>query len=133
MQLDPAARPSQPGLDPLGVMVTGIIQSAFGQRELTRPNAVQTAQAHAGQPGASVRVHVKPSGALHQQCVRAASAAQRDLPKADKRIPLRVGAETYAAFRSVASTAKANRASVLDTVRFVISAKQSGDALVGVG
>jgi len=31
------------------------------------------------------------------------------------------GAETYAAFRSVISTAKANRASVLDTVRFVIS------------
>ncbi len=29
------------------------------------------------------------------------------------------GAETYAAFRSVVSTAKANRASVLDTVRFV--------------
>jgi transposase len=43
------------------------------------------------------------------------------------------GAETYAAFRSVVSTAKANRASVLDTVRFVISAKRSGDALAGAG
>jgi len=43
------------------------------------------------------------------------------------------GAETYAAFRSVVSTAKANRASVLDTVRFVISAKRSGKALAGVG
>ena len=43
------------------------------------------------------------------------------------------GAETYAAFRSVVSTAKANRASVLDTVRFVISAKRSGEALAGAG
>ena len=34
------------------------------------------------------------------------------------------GAETYAAFRSVVSTAKANGASVLDTVRFVLSAKR---------
>jgi len=43
------------------------------------------------------------------------------------------GAQTYAAFRSVVSTAKANRASVLDTVRFVISAKRPGDALAGAG
>ena len=43
------------------------------------------------------------------------------------------GAETYAAFRSVASTAKANRASVLDTVRFVISTKRPGEPLAGVG
>ena len=43
------------------------------------------------------------------------------------------GAETYAAFRSVVSTAKANRASVLDTVRFVISAKRYGDTLAGAG
>ena len=43
------------------------------------------------------------------------------------------GAETYAAFRSVVSTAKANRASVLDTVRFVISAKRLSDALAGAG
>jgi transposase len=43
------------------------------------------------------------------------------------------GAETYAAFRSVVSTAKAYRASVLDTVRFVISTKRSGDALAGAG
>jgi transposase len=33
------------------------------------------------------------------------------------------GAETYASFRSVVSTAKANGASVLDTVRFVLSAR----------
>jgi transposase len=33
------------------------------------------------------------------------------------------GAETYAAFRSVVSTAKANSASVLDTVRFVLSSQ----------
>jgi transposase len=43
------------------------------------------------------------------------------------------GAETYAAFRSVVSTAKANRASVLDTVRFVISAKRPGESLAGAG
>jgi len=43
------------------------------------------------------------------------------------------GAETYAAFRSVVSTAKANRASVLDTVRFVISARRPGDTLAGAG
>jgi transposase len=33
------------------------------------------------------------------------------------------GAETYAAFRSVVGTAKANRASVLDVLRFVLAAK----------
>jgi hypothetical protein len=43
------------------------------------------------------------------------------------------GAETYAAFRSVVSTAKANRVSVLDTVRFVISAKRPGETLAGTG
>lgn len=43
------------------------------------------------------------------------------------------GAETYAAFRSVVSTAKANKASVLDTVRFVLSTKPSAESLEGVG
>jgi len=43
------------------------------------------------------------------------------------------GAETYAAFRSVVSTAKANRASVLKTVRFVLSAKPDNEALARVG
>jgi transposase len=43
------------------------------------------------------------------------------------------GAETYAAFRSVVSTAKANGASVLDTVRFTLSAKRSGEAIAGAG
>jgi transposase len=43
------------------------------------------------------------------------------------------GAETYAAFRSVVSTSKANRASVLDTVRFVISAKRPSDTLAAAG
>jgi transposase len=33
------------------------------------------------------------------------------------------GAETYAAFRSIVSTAKANAASVFDTIRFVLAAK----------
>jgi hypothetical protein len=36
-------------------------------------------------------------------------------------------------FRSVVSTAKANRASVLDTVRFVLSAKRPGEAISGAG
>ena len=43
------------------------------------------------------------------------------------------GAETYAAFRSVVSTAKANSASVLDTVRFVLSAKPVVEPLAGPG
>ncbi len=43
------------------------------------------------------------------------------------------GAETYAAFRSVVSTAKANGASILDTVQFVMSAKQTGGLLPGAG
>jgi len=33
------------------------------------------------------------------------------------------GAETYAAFRSVVSTAKANAALVFNTIRFVLAAK----------
>ena len=43
------------------------------------------------------------------------------------------GPETYAAFRSVVSTAKANRASVYDTIRFVLSAKRTAEAVAGVG
>ena len=43
------------------------------------------------------------------------------------------GAEAYAAFRSVFSTVKANGASVLDTVRFVLSASQARKALARVG
>jgi transposase len=43
------------------------------------------------------------------------------------------GAETYAAFRSVVSTAKANSASVLETVRFVLSAKRTGEYVAGAG
>lgn len=43
------------------------------------------------------------------------------------------GAETYAAFRSVVSTAKANGTSVLDTVQFVLSAKRPGGLLPGAG
>jgi transposase len=38
------------------------------------------------------------------------------------------GAETYAAFRSVVSTAKANSASVLDTIRFVLSPQTATEA-----
>ncbi len=43
------------------------------------------------------------------------------------------GAETYAAFRSVVSTAKANRASVPDVLRFVLAAQSSGDPLAEAG
>jgi len=43
------------------------------------------------------------------------------------------GAETYAAFRSVVSTAKANRASVLDVLRFVLAAKLPAEPLAEVG
>jgi transposase len=43
------------------------------------------------------------------------------------------GAETYAAFRSVVSTAKANGASVYDTIRFVLSVKQPAKILAWVG
>jgi transposase len=43
------------------------------------------------------------------------------------------GAETYAAFRSIVSTAKANGASVLDTVRFVLAAKLPRESMLGTG
>jgi transposase len=43
------------------------------------------------------------------------------------------GAETYAAFRSVVSTAKANRASVLDVLRFVLAPPSPAETLVPVG
>ena len=43
------------------------------------------------------------------------------------------GAETYAAFRSVVSTAKANGASVLNTVRFVLAAKLPVEPMARVG
>ena len=43
------------------------------------------------------------------------------------------GAETYAAFRSLVSTAKANRASVLDVLRFVLAAKLHVEQLARVG
>ena len=43
------------------------------------------------------------------------------------------GAETYAAFRSVVSTAKVNGASALETVRFVLTTKLSAEPLQRVG
>jgi transposase len=43
------------------------------------------------------------------------------------------GAETYAAFRSVVSTAKANRASVLGVLRFVLAAKLTTQPLAQMG
>ena len=43
------------------------------------------------------------------------------------------GAETYAAFRSLVSTAKANRASVLEVLRFVLAARLPVQTLPRVG
>ena len=43
------------------------------------------------------------------------------------------GAETYAAFRSVVSTAKANRASALDVLRFVLAAQSPVEPLAEGG
>ncbi len=43
------------------------------------------------------------------------------------------GAETYAAFRSVVSTAKANRAAVIDVLRFVLAAKSPTEPLTEPG
>ena len=43
------------------------------------------------------------------------------------------GAETYAAFRSVVSTAKANHAAVLDVLRFVLAAKLPTEPLAEAG
>ena len=43
------------------------------------------------------------------------------------------GAETYAAFRSLVSTAKANRASVLEVLRFVLATKLPTKPVPGVG
>jgi hypothetical protein len=37
------------------------------------------------------------------------------------------------AFRSVVSTAKANGASVYDTIRFILSAKRTVEVMAGVG
>jgi len=45
----------------------------------------------------------------------------------------RAGADAFAAFRSVVSTAKANRASVLDTIRCVLAAKLPAGPIAGVG
>ena len=41
---------------------------------------------------------IKPSGAGHQQRLRAASAAERDLPQGDQRVPLRVGSGNLCRF-----------------------------------
>jgi hypothetical protein len=43
------------------------------------------------------------------------------------------GAETYAAFRSVVSTAKANHASVFNTICFVLAANLPSKPMTGVG
>ena len=43
------------------------------------------------------------------------------------------GAETYAAFRTVVSTAKANQASVLGVLRFVLSAPSAEETIAYPG
>jgi hypothetical protein len=60
---------------------------------------------------------------LYQQRLRATSPSQRDLPQGNRRIPLRTSTETYAAFRSIVSTAKANGALVLAVLPIVLAAK----------
>jgi hypothetical protein len=44
-----------------------------------------------------------------------------------------VGAETYAALRSVVATAKLNHASVFDTIQFVLSAYRHMEGLAAPG
>ena len=67
----------------------------------------KAAQAHRRQPGGRpVRVRDQSRCSLHQQRLRTEPPTQCDRPQGHKRIPLRLGAETYAAFRSVVSTAK---------------------------
>ncbi len=56
-----------------------------------RGAGTQVAQTHARQSGTPVRVHDQPRRALHEQRLRAASPAQRDLPQGNQRVPLRVG------------------------------------------
>ena len=51
----------------------------------------QAEQAHAGQPRAPVRVHDPARRAVYKQRLRTPSPAQRDLPKSDQWVPLRVG------------------------------------------
>ena len=71
--------------------------------------------------------------AVHEQHIRTASSAQCDLPQGDQLLCCEWGTETYAAFRSVVSTAKANGTSVYDTIRFVLSAKRPVVVIAGVG
>jgi hypothetical protein len=72
--------------------------------------------------------------AVHEQRVREKPAAQRDLPQDDQLLPLRVGTgDLRRAFRSVVSTAKANGASVYDTIRFVLSTKRNVEVMARVG
>ena len=68
-------------------------------------------------------VFIDQSGrALYQQRLRAPSPPQRDLPQGDQWIPLRVGRRGPMPHSAlVVSTAKANRASVLDVLRFVLA------------
>ena len=56
------------------------------------------------------------------RCPNGASG-QRNFPKVSNGFRCEWGAETYAAFRSVVSTAKANQATVLDTIRAALLAE----------
>ena len=93
----------------------------------------QAAQTHCRQPGASVRVHDQPGVPYTNNVSERHLRPSVIFRKVTNGFRCEWGAETYAAFRSVVSTAKANRASVLDTVRFVISAKRPGESLAGAG
>jgi transposase len=53
--------------------------------------------------------------------------------RCDQRIPLRAGVETYAASHSLVSTAKANHASALGMLRFVLAGQLPMETLAAVG
>ena len=71
----------------------------------------------AAQPRASVRVRHRPRCPGHQQRLRAHLRPSVIFRKVTNGFRSEWGAETYAAFRSVVSTAKANRIAVLAAVR----------------
>ena len=56
-----------------------------------RGTRAEAAQAHARQPGASVRVHDQPRRAVYGQRLGAPSPARRDLPEGDEWVPPRAG------------------------------------------
>src|ERR1700687_4883148 len=113
---------------------------SLGPRPSARPDhfggpdrgaRTQAAQAHARQPGTSVRVHdnVPYTNNISERHLRPSVIFR----KVTNGFRCDWGAETYAAFRSVVNTAKVNGASVLDTLRFVLSTKLPVEHIARVG